>query len=447
MGEVLLITGGAGLFIELATRLAGRSVGGPAKVAVIASSMFGMLSGAPAANASVTGNFTIPLMKRRGYTPEYAAAVEAVASSGSQIMPPVMGAAAFVMAEFLGVPYQEIILAALVPAVIFYATVFFNAHLHGKREGIAGSEEAMPAIDGRWIWALLSTFVLPITLLLVIMFQGGTASKGAFWAIVAAVLVYLLGDPTVKGLRERGRRVLTGLVNGGRSVVLIALLAGAAQIVVGLIGLTGFGVKLSAMIISASGGVFFFALFLSALTAMVLGMGMPTTAVYILVAAVIAPALIDFGVLPIAAHMFLFYFGIVAAITPPVCVAVFVTAGIAQADWLRTSWDAMKIGLATFVVPFIFIYHSELLLIGKPLNIAVAIATALLGTFSMSAGTTGWLRGRLNPLESILAIAFGILLIIPDTWMSIAGAAGLIGLWLYKRPGSQPKPERNTLAP
>jgi TRAP transporter 4TM/12TM fusion protein len=433
MGEILLVTGGGQIFVDLASRITGRSVGGPAKVAVISSSLFGMLSGAPAANAAVTGNFTIHLMKRRGYTGEFAAAVEAVASSGSQIMPPVMGAAAFIMAEFLGIPYSAVITAALVPALLFYATVLFGVHLHGQRHGLVGAASDVPPADARWWLRVATSFALPIGILLVILFRGYTTSMAAFWAIVAGVAVYLLEDLRPAGIRKRVARVVTGLERGGYALILIGLLAGAAQIVVGLIGLTGFGVKLSSFIISVSAGNFVAALVLAALVAMVLGMGMPTTAVYILSASVVAPALVDFGVLPIAAHLFLFYYGLLAAITPPVCVAVFVTAGIAQADWLRTAWESMKLGLAKFVVPFIFVYHYELLLIGSWPRILLALLTGLLGTYALSAGSTRYLNGDLRYWEAGVALVAAVLLIMPDFLPTSVGFVLFALLWLYRR--------------
>ncbi len=437
MGEILLVTGGGGVFVELASRVTGRSVGGPAKVSVIASSLFGMMTGAPAANASVTGNFTIPLMKRRGYSPEFAAAVEAVSSCGSQISPPVLGAAAFIMAEFLGISYADVVTAATIPCILFYATVFFAVHLHGQRHGIGSANLDVTGADWRWWGRVTGTLFLPVGVLLVILFQGYTTSRAAFWAIVVAVAVYFLEDLRPVELKRRAANIVRALVAGGYAVILLGLLAGASQIVVAMIGLTGFGVKLSSLILAVSAGQLFIALVLAALVAMALGMGMPTTAVYILSASVVAPALVDFGVLPIAAHLFLFYYGLLAALTPPVCAAVFVTAGIAHADWGKTASISMKLGLAKFVVPFVFVYNYELLFVGSWPDILFALVAGLVGTYALSAGTMRYLMGELALWQSLLAVVAGVLMILPSLASVFAGFVFFGALWMHRRAGWQ----------
>lgn len=426
-GAFLLVTGGGRTFMDLALVLAGRSVGGPAKVSTVASSFFGTISGSAAANVAVTGSFTIPMMRRLNYGNDFAGAVEATASSGGQIMPPIMGAGAFVMAELLGVPYVDIVVAAALPALLYYGGVFVAIHFDSERRGLRGlPNELIPGTRDLIRFDRLAPFLTPIFILLYLLFSGFTPMRAGFWAIVTAAVLYLVSDFNPGNMLKRLSQMVNALEQGGYGLVLIALLAGTAQIIVGIISFTGFGARLSGLIIEASGGQLLLALVLSMLVALILGMGMPTTAAYLLGASVLVPALTRLDVLPLAAHMFVFYFAIISAITPPVCVAVFVAAGMAEGNWMRTAWIACRLGIAAFIIPYMFVYANELLLIGETGDIILAAITALIGVMGLAGGVMGYFRRRNHPIETIVLIASALSLIHPGIVTDIVGVVGVL---------------------
>lgn len=370
-GTLILNTGGGQTFIDLAMRLGGRSPGGAAKIAAIASALFGMLSGSAVANTATTGNFTIPMMKRLRYPAPLSGAVEAVASTGGQITPPVLGAAAFVMAEILGVSYTVIVVAALLPAILFFAGMFLTIHVAAVRQDLGlVPEEEMPS------W---SDVARPHRLVPVLAAVGGltggvltghSIQTAAFYGIAGLTVAFLLFAAIARRpLREVGDQLGRGLIDGGRGLVIIGVLLAGAQILVSMINLTGVGVAISSAVAGVAGGHLLLLALIVALVCLIMGMGIPTTAAYVLVAAVMAPALIEAGVADLTAHMFVFYFATLSVITPPVCVGVFVAAGIAQAPWGKVAREALRLASVAYVIPFLFIIYPGTLADGGTLAI------------------------------------------------------------------------------
>lgn len=430
-GGMFLHTDGAKCFLQIANRMVGKSIGGPAKVATIFSALFGTVSGSAAANTSVTGNYTIPMMKKAGYTPEHAAGVESAASAGGQIAPPIMGAAAFVMAEFLGVPYSTIIVAAIIPAVLYFFGMMIAADIHGRVHGLRSAEEDTEA--AKLDFRALAQFIIPIATFLFGFEIGLSETYAGFWGVSALVVVYLFTGYGQLG--ERCRNLLAGVIQGGRSLMLIAVLAGAAQIVVGMIGLTGVGLSITQMVTSISEGAAILAILMVGGVIIVMSMGMPTTAAYVLGVSVGAPVLLESGLTPLAAHMFVFYFASAAALTPPVCAGVFVAAGIANADWLRSAFVAMWFGVAKYVVPLVFAFSGALLLQDVDLRGLVTIVSAFAGIGALSAGLAlvgAKVSGKAKLFSWLLVVASG-LLVYPATRTAIVGAVLLIGALLWAK--------------
>ena len=369
-GALLLHTGGGQAFMDLAMRLGGRQPGGAAKIATIASGMFGMISGSAVANVATTGNFTIPMMKRLGYPAPFAAAVEAVASTGGQIAPPIMGAAAFVMAEILGVSY--------IPAVLFYVSVFVTVHMIALRRSLAVvPEDEMPA----WSVIVKPRRVLPVLCALgglgIGIWLGRSISTAAFYGICGLLAAFVVVHAGQTPLRDMASKVIDGLADAGRGMVIIGVLLAGAQILVSMINMTGIGVTLSSLIVTLAGDSVVLVSLIVGLVCLVMGMGLPTTAAYVLVAAVLAPAMIAVGVDPLAAHLFVFYFATISVITPPVCVAVFVGAGIAKTDWLPAAIEAVRLGAVTYIVPFTLLLYAGMTMRGGTLSILEAVISGL----------------------------------------------------------------------
>jgi TRAP transporter 4TM/12TM fusion protein len=374
-GALLLHTGGGQAFMDLAMRLGGRQPGGAAKIATIASGLFGMISGSAVANVATTGNFTIPMMIRLGYPRPFAAAVEAVASTGGQIAPPIMGAAAFVMAEILGVSYVTIIVGAILPAVMFYVSVFVTVHFVALRRGLAiVPDKELPA------WAAIAAprRVLPILAALcglgLGIWLGRSIATSAFYGVVGLLVAFVATGAGKLSVREMAGRVVSGLEDAGKGMVIIGVLLAGAQILVSMINLTGIGVTLSSLIVTLAGDSVVLVAIIVGLVCLIMGMGLPTTAAYVLVAAVLAPAMTAVGVAPLSAHLFVFYFATISVITPPVCVAVFVGSGIAGTNWLPAAGEAVRLGAVTYVVPFLLLLYPGMTMNGGPLAIADAVA-------------------------------------------------------------------------
>jgi TRAP transporter 4TM/12TM fusion protein len=333
-GSILYYTGGGEIFVDLAKGVAGRSYGGPAKVSCISSALFGTISGSAVANVVVDGVFNIPLMKRLGYRPEFAAAVEATASTGGQIMPPVMGAGAFIMAELIGISYLTIALAAVIPALLYYLGVTASVHFEAKKSNLERiPKDLIPAM--RKVLPRSAPLFIPIAVLIYFLVQGYDPTTAVFWSILWESPAARYHSPP---LLEKGKNMLAALGAAGKSIVLVAALCACAQIVIGMFNLSGLGIKVSEMIIGLSAGSKFLALFFTMIVCLILGMGVPTTAAYVLAASVAGPALVKLGVVSLAAHLFVFYFAIISAITPPVCAAVYAAAAIARSNWWKTGW-------------------------------------------------------------------------------------------------------------
>lgn len=419
-GSVLYYTGGGEIFVDLAKALAGRSYGGPAKVSCISSALFGTISGSAVANVVVDGVFNIPLMKKLGYKPEFAAAVEATASTGGQIMPPVMGAGAFIMAELIRVAYLKIALAAAIPALLYYLGVTASIHFEARKSNLARiPKELIPSV--RRTLPKSAPLFIPVALLIYLLLDGRDPTSSVFWATAVSAALYFATVRSIAMLKERARNMVSAMEAGGKSIVLVASLCCCAQIVIGMVNLSGLGIKMSELVIGLSMGVEFLALFFTMIVCLILGMGLPTTAAYVLAASVAGPALIKLGVIPVAAHLFVFYFAIISAITPPVCAAVYAATAIARSNWLQTGWLAVRMGLAGFVAPFLFVYRPAVLLAGHPLDILWSSLMSALAVMSLAGGAIGYFGGRCRWFESILLVAGALLLIMPGLVTDLIG--------------------------
>jgi len=421
-GAFLDRTGVGEYFNELSLAVAGRRVGGPAKVAVFSSAMQGTISGSSVANVVTSGAFTIPMMRRMGYRREFAGAVEAASSTGGQIMPPIMGAAAFLMAEFTGINYWNIALAAAIPAILYFAGIWIMVHFEARRLGLRGlSDEEMP---DRWEVLKRSYLLLPIVVIVVALMSGVSPISAALYGIVSCIAVGFFRKDTRMTFADF---VLT-LRNGARSALGVVAATAAAGMIVGTVLLTGLGLKFANGLIDLSGGVLILTLLLTMLSSILLGMGTPTTANYIITATIAAPALIQLDVPILAAHMFTFYFGIVADITPPVALAAFAAAGISGGGAMRTGIQSSKLAIAGFLIPYVFVLSPELLLIDAAWYETLTVTlTATAGMFGVSAALIGfWLR-PLKAWERAWAGAGGLLLIIPG-WVTDAVGLGSLAL-------------------
>ncbi len=428
-GAFLERTGIANFFIQAANVVVGRFSGGPAKVAVVASALEGMVSGSSVANTVGSGSITIPLMKKTGYKPEFAAAAEAAASTGGQIMPPIMGAAAFLMAENLAVNYSSIIVKAILPAILYFAGIFIAVHLEAKKHGLRGlSKDQIPA------WRpLLKKVYLLIPLVLLIYLVGTstrTIQTSAAIAIIAAIVVSLFN----KESRITPKRLLEALAAGAQGTISVAAACGIAGIIAGTITMTGLANVLINGIVALAGNQIMIALVLTMLCCIVLGMGVPTTANYCIMAATCAPILVRMGVPAIAAHFFVFYFGIVADLTPPVALASYAGAAIAQSNPMKTAFTSTKLAIAAFIVPYAFALNPVMLFIDVdgPMQVILIVITSLLGIFGVSAGLEGYLLTHMNPVQRILAAAGGLLLIDPNPVTDIVGVVLLAVMFAWQ---------------
>lgn len=415
-GAFLEKTGVGEYFNDLSLVIAGRRIGGPAKVAVFSSALQGTISGSSVANVVTSGAFTIPMMKRLGYRPEFAAAVEASSSTGGQIMPPVMGAAAFLMAEFIGVPYMEIVKAAALPAILYFVGIWIMTHFEAKRLGLRGlSKEELP--DKKEVLKK-AYLLLPIVIIITALMMNISAERSAIIGIVSCVVVGAFRKETRMSITD----ILEAFASGAKVALGVVAATACAGIIVGTVTLTGIGLKLANGLIDLAGGNLFLTLFFTMIASLILGMGTPTTANYIITSTIAAPALVKLGIPEVAAHMFTFYFGIVADITPPVALAAFAASGIAKSKPMRTGVESTRLAIAAFMAPYIFVVSPALLLIDTTfLGSVWVMITSILGMIGVGAGLIGFWMSRMNPLERILAIAGGVLAVIPGIETDIAG--------------------------
>jgi len=434
MGAFVGETGGGTGFRLLSIRTSGRLRGGPGKVATVASAMFGTISGSASANVVTTGAFTIPMMKKMGFRPPFAAAVEAVASTGGQIMPPIMGAGAFIMAELIQTPYLKIAIAAFIPSLLYYFTCWVGIHFFAMRDGLRGLDAGeLPA----WRETIRAStfFAVPFAFLLTFLILAYTPQYAAFWATVSTLpLAFVTADWKWDSRAVLGK-ITRAIKEAGPQVAMIASICACAQIIIAVLSHTGLGVKISSTIIELSGGSLFLTLVLTMVTCIILGMEVPTTAAYIMAVIVAAPALIQLGVHPLAAHLFVFYFAILSAITPPVCGAVYIAAGMAGADWMETARYSLRLSYAAFLLPFVFVYDYSILLIveGGLLAIAAAIVRTTLAMVALSAGFIGQLRGPLTWAGRLVLIAVGILWIVPHWAWDLLALIGSAFVFLDRR--------------
>lgn len=438
-GAVLLRTGGGQTFMDLAIILGGRSVGGGAKVATISSALFGSVSGSAAANVATTGSFTIPLMKRLGYRPEFAGAVEAVASTGGQIMPPIMGAGAFIMAELLGVSYLSIMTAALIPAVLYFVGCIAGIHFESKRLGYKPvPADNLPKLKDVLTIRRAGPVFISLAMLIFLLVQGYSPGFAAFSATLILIVLFLLGARSGSDLLGRMKDLKAGFIDAGVGLVAIAVLIAGAQILLAMISTTGLGVSFTSAIISLGDNNLLISLLLAMLVAMLLGTGLPTAAAYLLAAAVVAPALIKLGVEPLGAHMFIFYFSILAGLTPPLCATVFISASMAGAKWFPTSLTAIRLSLVAFLIPFAFVFHPEILLIGEPVMIAVFGLTGLLGVIIIGGALAGYLFFPIGFIQRIGFLLAALLLISPGLMLPVVGLFALfVFIYLHRWLGSR----------
>ncbi|CAK7005094.1 MAG: hypothetical protein DELT_00201 [Desulfovibrio sp.] len=412
----LEVSGAANLFMSLSMALFGRFTGGAAKVAVVASSLFGAISGSAAANVAGTGMITIPLMKKSGFSPRMAGAVEATASSGGQIMPPVMGAAAFIMAEVLGVPYTTVMVAAIVPAIVYYVAIFFGVDLYSRKNGIKGVPYEGPS--GRQMLKEKGHMLLPLVLLIGLIAALRTSPQyAALWATLSIVVVSFFRKDT----RFSFQKVLDSLYAGAMGVLTISVICAASGLIIGVFTVTGVGLKLSSAIISFAGGSLIILLMLSMIASLILGMGVPTVAAYLILAILVAPAMTKFGVLPMAAHMFVFYFGIISAITPPVALAAYVAAGIAQDKPMQVGFEACLLALPAFLLPYIFVFQPGILMVGTWMDILPVVVTSIVGSFFCAVAVQGYIFTLLKPWERALMMGAALCAMIPEMITDIVG--------------------------
>lgn len=422
-GALLQATGGGQTFMDLALLVAGRRIGGPAKVGVVASALFGMISGSAVANVSVTGNYTIPLMRKLGYQPDFAGGVEAMSSTGGGITPPVMGIAAFIMADFLNVPYLHVIGWAAIPCLLFYIGILAGVHFEAERAGLAPVPASeLPRPRDVLTWRRLTPLAVPIGLLLVLLFGGASLTEAGFWACVSAMALYLLADLSGAGLRLRVLALVDALATGGTAVAQVAPVLVAVSMFTALLGLTGVAPKVSSVILELGGGNVVGALAVAALVPLLLGAPLPVTATYILSAALIAPALVRLGLDVAAVHMFLLYWATLASVTPPTCTACVIAANIAGGNWFRTALVGMRLGFVAFLVPFFFVLNPALIARGPAVEVAIAAVSGAAGAIFMAAGFFGWFRTRLNALLRLVYLGAGVMLLAPSMALLAAGA-------------------------
>ncbi len=416
-GAYLESTGLGKFFIDLANAIAGWASGGPAKVAVLSSGLMGTVSGSSVANVVGTGSLTIPMMKKLGYHKDFAGAVEAAASTGGQLMPPVMGAAAFLMAEFVGVPYIDIVKAAIVPAFLYFAGIWLGVHFEAKRGNLKGIPRSeLPKISN--ILRERGHLALPLIIIVYLLVAGYTPMRAALVAIVLSILCSALRKAT----RMKPIEIVRGLDRGARNVLSVLVACASAGIIIGVVTKTGVGLKLASGLLDLSGGLLLPTMFFTMITAIVLGMGVPTTANYVITSTIAAPALVQMGVPVLCAHMFVFYFGIIADVTPPVALAAFAGSGIAGGNPLRTGINASKLAIAAFIIPYMFVLSPVLLMIeGTAFDLFLTTLTALIGMVALSSALIGYLADNCSTLERIVLIAGGLMMIKPGFMTDIAG--------------------------
>lgn len=428
-GAFLEYSGASQFFVDLSLALFGKSRGGPAKVGTVASGLFGMVSGSAVANVMAVGPFTIPMMTRLGYAPKFSGGVISVAGTGGQFMPPIMGAAAFIIAETLSVPYMAIVKAAFIPAVLYYVALWFIIDIRAQKDKIKTlPEDEIPD----WKKILFSGAYLALPVILLIYFLAiarWSPIKAGFWSIISLIVISSIKKET----RLTPRKFLIVLSEGAMGALNVAIICATAGIIIGVLSLTGLSLKFSQLLVMLSMGIKPILLVLTMVAGLILGMGMTTTSVYIVLSVLVAPALTKMGVSPIAAHLFVFYFGILSAITPPVATASYAAASITKTSPSELGFEGWRIGLAGYIIPFMFIYSPTLLMEGPVLSIVQSIFTSLVGIYALSAAIEGYLHGKLNIVFRVLLAGAALLLIDSGTLTDIVGAGVFVAIYLFRR--------------
>lgn len=428
-GAYLEATGLGKFFIDIANAIAGWAAGGPAKVAVLSSGLMGTVSGSSVGNVAGTGAFTIPMMKKLGYSPAFAGAVEAAASTGGQLMPPVMGAAAFLMAEFVGVPYFDVVKAAVIPAALYYIGVWLCVHYEAKKYGLKGvPRNELPS--PRKLFVEKGHLAIPLIAIVYLLVTGYTPMRAALAAIVLSIACACLRKST----RISPKQIVDGLIEGSKGVLGVLIACATAGIIIGVVTKTGVGLKIATALLDLAGGHLLPAMFFTMLTSLLLGMGVPTTANYVITSTIAAPALVQMNVPVLAAHMFAFYFGIVADVTPPVALAAYAGAGIAGANPMKTGVTAAKLAIAAFIVPYIFVLSPELLMIDATLlTIIISSVTAILGMWGVAISMIGYCQTNLTAVQRILFLVGGISMIIPGVITDTLGLGLMVAAFLWQK--------------
>ena len=435
-GAYLETTGLGKFFIDIANAIAGWAAGGPAKVAVLSSGLMGTVSGSSVGNVAGTGAFTIPMMKKLGYRPEFAGAVEASASTGGQLMPPVMGAAAFLMAEFVGVPYFDVVKAAVIPALLYYIGVWLGVHYEAKKYDLKGTpREELP--NFKELFMEKGHLALPLIVIVYLLVSGFTPMRAALAAILLSICCASLRAST----RITFKQGVQGLIDGSMGVLGVLIACATAGIIIGVVTKTGVGLKVATALLDMSGGQLLPAMFFTMITSLILGMGVPTTANYVITSTIAAPALVQMGVPVLAAHMFAFYFGIVADVTPPVALAAFAGAGIAGADPMKTGVNAAKLAIAAFIVPYIFVLAPELLMINAtPWTVFYSGLTAVIGMWGASIAMVGFCQNLLNIVQRLMFFVGGICMIIPGEITDAIGIGMIIAAYFWQKTNKNKGP-------
>ncbi|MCF8032424.1 MAG: TRAP transporter permease [Desulfarculaceae bacterium] len=425
-GSILVRSGAGRFFINVALALTGSRVGGPAKASVVSSCLMASVSGSAVANVVTTGSFTIPLMKRIGYKPYFAGAVEACSSSGGQIMPPVMGAAAFVIAEFMNVPYLYVALAGLFPALIYFFSIFIMVHFEARKKNLATvPKEELPNLKQELKRG--GHLFISILVIVVLMIIGYTPMFAAFWAIISILVLSSLRKET----RMSPTEIFSALEEGARQAVSVSVACATAGIIIGCVFVSGLGLKFTNVIVTVAGGELWIALILTMIASLILGMGLTTTAVYITLAALVIPALTKMGVAPISAHLFAFYFGLVSAITPPVALASFAAAGIAGSNPMQTGFHSFRLGIAKYILPFVFVFNPAMVFVGDWYHIVSAVTGGFVGIYALTVTTEGWMLGRTGwPVRILMGIA-ALMMFHPDILTDLAGGVLAVVVFFF----------------
>lgn len=428
-GAFLEKTGIGAFFIDIANALAGWAAGGPAKVAVLTSALQGTVSGSSVSNTVSTGSFTIPLMKSLGYKPEFAGAVEAAASTGGQLMPPIMGAAAFLIAETIGVSYLEVAKAAIIPALLYFLGIWIMVHLEARKLGLRGLPREQLPKAGK-LMLEKGHLILPLVSIVIFLLMGFTTTRAALGGIVTAIICPFLRKNTHVPVQD----IFSALIVGARNIISVACACSTAGIIVGVVTLTGLGLKFGDSLIALTAGRMFPTLVVTMITSIILGMGVPTTANYLITSVIAAPIVIKLGVPTLAAHMFAFYFGIVADITPPVALAAYAGSAIAKSDPFWTGVNATKLAIAAFLVPYMFVYNPQLILIDTtPLGVIQITATSIIGMIGIGAGMTGYFVTNTPWYQRLILIVGGIMLVHPGWVTDICGVALIAAIYIWQK--------------